>query len=167
MKNKRLKKHLYIFLIIILLGINFYHSNFTEDKTTTIKTVEQTSKSSTMHYTARKIEPKSCENVIDNSKNIDTIFKPYILNLQKKIHDNWAPENHKRNLKTTINFVIDKNGNLIGFNIKEPSKVNDFDKKALETIIKASPFDKLPEQYKQNTIQIDLTFEYRTHHQIK
>ncbi len=167
MRNNNPKNYLYIFFIIILFWINFYYSDSGEKVTTTYKTTKQTSQTLIAPNTEIKTEPKSNEKLVDNSNDSNEIFKPYMYNLQKKIRNNWTPENYKRNLKTTINFIIDKNGNLIDTKIKESSKVNSFDNKALEAIIESSPFGKLPKKHKQNTIQIEFTFEYRIHPQIK
>lgn len=167
MRNNNPKNYLYIFFIIILFWINFYYSNFGEKEAAAYKTTKQTPKTFIAANTAIKTEPKSNDIVVDNSNDLNKIFKTYMYDLQKKIRNNWTPENHKKTLKTTINFIIDKNGNLIGSKIKESSKVNSFDNKALEAIIKSSPFDKLPKKYKQNTIQIEFTFEYKIHPQIK
>ncbi len=91
--------------------------------------------------------------------NVD--FGSYMKNLQNKIKKNWNPPNEKgRYARATVLFTLDKNGKLIKYNIKKSSGIKEYDKAAIKALKSSSPFDSLPKEYKEETVDIQFNFDY-------
>ncbi len=91
--------------------------------------------------------------------NVD--FGSYMKNLQNKIKKNWNPPNEKgRYARATVLFTLDKNGKLIKYNIKKSSGIKEYDKAAIKALKSSSPFDALPKEYKEETVDIQFNFDY-------
>lgn len=94
----------------------------------------------------------------NDADNID--FKPYMKSLQKKIKSNWHPIHSNESKRIVVLFKINKNGTLEKLKIYKPSGNASLDKEALDAVLRSTPFDSLPKEFKGNSIDIQFTFDY-------
>lgn len=79
--------------------------------------------------------------------------------VQKKIKKNWKPYRNKRNLKCIVFFRVDKNGKLINYSMQTPSENERFNKAAIKAIEKSQPFDPIPPDFPDETLDISFSFD--------
>lgn len=94
------------------------------------------------------------------SKEEEADFGPYMKNLQNKIKSNWAPPKINKSKRVVLIFKIAKDGNLLASSVLKSSGNPEVDNAAKEALLKSAPFEKLPDNYKGNDIDVQFTFDY-------
>lgn len=87
-------------------------------------------------------------------------FDPYMYNLQNEIKSNWHPPKSKENKVVVLKFTIAKDGSLVKTNIIKSSNNMAIDRSAMEALKKSAPFAPLPKQFKEDSVDIEFTFDY-------
>ena len=64
-----------------------------------------------------------------------------------------------KNDDSVNNVMLDKNGNIIGYNLMHPTKSSSYEKATLTSIIQAAPFGKLPNSIKDKELALDIEFD--------
>lgn len=93
------------------------------------------------------------------AQNQDINFIAYVDRLENKVKSNWIKPHGKLDKKAVILLDIDKTGKLLGVNVATFSGDKDFDKTALDAIIKSVPFEKFPQTVKDEKATIKFTFD--------
>lgn len=96
------------------------------------------------------------ETIIEN----DIDFGPYMKELQRNIKANWYPPKGKESNRVVLLFTIAKDGRLLTSKIYISSGVAAIDTAALNAAKLTAPFKPLPEQFKENSIDVQFTFDY-------
>ena len=101
--------------------------------------------------------------VLDSSvnKTKETDFRPYVRNLELKIRHNWHPPEDYKTKTVDVFMVIDRKGNLVSSKITKSSGFKASDKAALAALKASSPFLPLPKSYKDRSVNVDFTFDYK------
>ncbi len=97
----------------------------------------------------------------DQKKEYNNILKPYIKELHKKIKNNWHPELSAATRRTVVILKIKKDGTLLSYIIKTSSLNKEFDNSAIKAINMSAPFSPLPENFDQDFVNIEYTFNDR------
>lgn len=98
---------------------------------------------------------------ISNNNSTKTAdFGSYMDNLQTNIKSNWHPDKVKYSQKTVVLFKIDKSGDLKKVKVLKSSGSRKFDKTALDAIYETAPFNPLPAEFQENSIDIKFAFNY-------
>ncbi len=97
-------------------------------------------------------EPDNIEDGVD--------FGNYMRNVQKKIKSNWNPPKGNESKRVVLFFKITKNGDISEYSVKDSSGVPEVDEAAIEALKASAPFDKLPENYKKESVDVQFTFDY-------
>lgn len=110
-------------------------------------------------------ETKTLENIKttvtpDNKTANEIALGSYMEYLQKKIKLNWTPPKDKQSKDIIAIFKLDKYGSLKNLNIKKSSGDKIFDEEALNAISKAAPFAPLPQELKDDSMNIEFSFNY-------
>jgi hypothetical protein len=91
----------------------------------------------------------------------DRYYHKYLVKLKKQIQSKWQPELIQKKCEITIQFSIDRQGNITGipsFMTKSSRSVeNDL---ALDAIKAAAPFAPLPACHGDNDLKVQFTFDY-------
>ncbi len=92
----------------------------------------------------------------NNAVNFDT----YIIDIQNKIKANWKPPISKNSRKTVVLFTVAKDGSIVKSDIVKSSGNKEMDKSSLTAINVSAPFNRLPEEYTGDEVDIQFTFDY-------
>ena len=87
-------------------------------------------------------------------------FSGYITNLQREIKSNWHPPKGKDSKRAVALFKVNKQGKLLSVKLVKPSGDAQTDAAAISAIRASAPFEALPEQYTENDVDINFTFDY-------
>lgn len=87
-------------------------------------------------------------------------FKPYMDNLRNKIKRNWDPPKNKENNDVILKFKIARDGSLMETNIIKSSNSMAIDRAAIKALNKSAPFGPLPKQFKEESVDVEFTFDY-------
>ena len=94
---------------------------------------------------------------------IDAIREPdwgyYVRDLERRIKRNWRPPSDHLSRRTTLEFLIKRDGSLLSCIIKTSSGSSLEDQAAISAVELSQPFLPLPPQCKQNTMPVDFTFD--------
>lgn len=82
----------------------------------------------------------------------------YINRLQDKVKSNWDSTHGQIDKKTVIIFKINRNGQIMGSEISEPSGDNEFDTLALYAIKNSEPFENFATNITDDDITISFIF---------
>ncbi|MDR3306511.1 MAG: TonB family protein [Endomicrobium sp.] len=85
-------------------------------------------------------------------------FPQYARSIQKKIAEAWKHDKWN-NLRVEVFFRIHRDGLVSGVRIKKSSGNASFDENGVNTIIKAAPFDKLPDGFANNKLRFIFVFQ--------
>ena len=92
---------------------------------------------------------------------IDTsCFNQYIKELETKAKANWDAPARKYSYDVVVQFKIDKSGDIKQCSIFKTSGDKFIDAIAIDTIEKLKPYKLLPSEFKGNSIDVRLTFNY-------
>jgi protein TonB len=87
-------------------------------------------------------------------------FPQYAKSMQKKIAETWKHDKwNNLNLRVEVFFRIHRDGSVTGVRIKKSSGNTSFDENGVNTIKAAVPFDKLPENFTNNTLRFIFVFQ--------
>lgn len=87
-------------------------------------------------------------------------WAPYMRKLEYNIKSNWKPIEANETNRVVVQFVVGKNGELLDNKIIRSSNIEEVDKRALETVEKTAPFEKLPREFVGESVPIQFTFDY-------
>ncbi|MEI7474441.1 MAG: energy transducer TonB [bacterium] len=87
-------------------------------------------------------------------------FGLYMRGLQDRIKYNWNPPKLDKSIRVVTFFKIAKNGKLISYKIIKGSDNYLSNEAVVNAIIKSAPFPPLPQQYDEEDIDIQFTFDY-------
>ena len=87
-------------------------------------------------------------------------FDSYMNNLQNKIKSNWSPPKSKVSKDVILKFKIARDGSLVKTKIIKSSDDTATDMAAIEALKKSAPFEPLPKQCKDNSVDVEFTFDY-------
>lgn len=90
-------------------------------------------------------------------KNDDSVNN-YLSSIAQSIDKNLSKANIE-NSKAAYFVMLDKNGNIIGYNLMRPTKSSSYEKATLTSIIQAAPFGKLPNSIKDKELALDIEFD--------
>ena len=89
----------------------------------------------------------------------------YLEDVKKRIIRNWSyPEKAKQNKEegmVVLLFTILQDGSLENIRVQRSSGFASLDKAAMGRIVSAVPFDSIPEQIGQTTMEVKFTFNYK------
>jgi len=86
-------------------------------------------------------------------------FGDYMLSVREKISKNWTPPDVMERGHATVIFKIDRNGNVISAYIKESSGDKFYDESALNSVQKASPYEKFHDNASRDNITVVYSFD--------
>lgn len=101
------------------------------------------------------------EDIVSKGENF-TNSALYMKKLQKRIKKYWKKEYNVRHLSATVQFSLNKKGEVVFNTLYQSSGMEEYDKDALKIIRDLSPFEPLPEDYKSDNVTIRFTFDYNT-----
>jgi TonB family protein len=87
----------------------------------------------------------------------------YLSEMGRKIKKSWSPSDDEGRQQTMVGFTIAQDGSISNLKILRSSSNEAYDKRALQAVLEASPFEHLPE----STEKIDVQFSFdnkRTSH---
>ena len=87
-------------------------------------------------------------------------FKKYMKYLEKEIKRNWYPPKVRKTKHAIILFNISKKGKLLDCKVYKSSGNKKYDNAAIEAVKKTAPFQPLPVGYKNESVTIQLRFDY-------
>lgn len=87
-------------------------------------------------------------------------FVPYIKTVQAKIKKNWHPPKDTQSRSMQVLFSLNKNGELTKSGISKSSGNPEMDNSVLKAVNKSSPFEPLPNTYKEPSVDMQFTFDY-------
>jgi len=87
-----------------------------------------------------------------------TVPEWYIMLLQKKIRENWAPYNTFRERKTTVSFRVSRAGVIENISMEAGSGNGDFDKSVVDAVKSTKDLPVFPEEIRQPYLEIVIEF---------
>lgn len=87
-------------------------------------------------------------------------FGPYMRDLQRRIKMNWNPPKGNESKRVVLLFKIAKDGRLLSCSVFKSSGLPSADQAALDAVKLTAPFKPLPAEYKNQSIDIQFTFDY-------
>ncbi len=87
-------------------------------------------------------------------------FRPYLADMQKSIKAKWEPPKGDHSKSVVLFYTLNRKGEIIKSNILETSGDVKTDKAAMDALLEAAPFGKLPKNFKGQSIDIQFTFDY-------
>ncbi len=86
----------------------------------------------------------------------------YLNQMESKVYSNWDAlqinMTSLRNAKVVVHFSIDRGGKIVKSEIEESSYDAEIDKSASEAVAKSAPYPKLPDGYKEDTLDVHYEF---------
>jgi TonB family protein len=116
--------------------------------------------------TSQKLKSESPSNgsgylYIGASLDTDNFKYPYYISqVRRKVAAQWRWTESYGNLRVLVYFKISRDGSVTDISIKESSGNEDYNRNALDTIRRASPFAELPEGYESNSLGVFFEFKY-------
>lgn len=101
----------------------------------------------------------SSANTVNNTQS-EPDFKPFMKNLQEKIKRNWNPPQVNSAQKVVVKMKIAKDGQLLSVNIIKSSGVQIVDNAAMYAVRASAPFNPLPADCKEPSVDVEFTFDY-------
>lgn len=90
-------------------------------------------------------------------------FGPYLAELQRRIRRNWSPPEDREDKTVVLLFTISKDGRLLSINTKRSSGYANADGAARAAVERSAPFRPLPPEYRNNSINVEFTFDYNVY----
>jgi TonB family protein len=87
-------------------------------------------------------------------------FGPYMLELRNRIKKNWHPPQKEKSIEVKIIFKVLRDGNLVSTTITKSSEDKEADEAALNAIKLSAPFNPLPAEFNENSVDIEFVFGY-------
>ena len=86
-------------------------------------------------------------------------FGPWMREFMRRCKMNWEPPKGCEYLPVTVSVKVDKNGKLLDCKIYKTSREPRADKAAMKAV-EVTPFRPLPDEYKGESVEIQMTFGY-------
>jgi TonB family protein len=80
--------------------------------------------------------------------------------VERRVKRNWNPPKGEESKRVVVYFKIGRDGRLLSIRIARSSGIPLADQAAKAAIELSAPFRPLPPEYKDNSIDIDFTFDY-------
>jgi TonB family protein len=90
----------------------------------------------------------------------DFKYPYYTSQIRRKVAAQWRWAKSYGGLRVLLYFKINRDGSVGDILVKESSRNEDYDKNALYTIRRASPFSDLPEGYEAESLGVFFEFKY-------
>jgi len=74
------------------------------------------------------------------------------------VRENWTWAGHRTDLKTTVQFGIRDNGEIVGLKIVQASGDSSYDDSVVRAVRKSSPLPAPPDSYRKDFMDVELTF---------
>lgn len=87
-------------------------------------------------------------------------FGPYMRELQQRIKRNWEPPKGEESRRVVLLFSIAKDGRLLNVRVSKSSGLGAADNAAIAAVKLTAPFKPLPPEYRENSVDIQFTFDY-------
>ena len=87
-------------------------------------------------------------------------LEPYMRELQRRIKMNWSPVAGSEEHTVDVMFKVAKDGRLLSYEIQKSSGITEVDRAAVQAIELTAPFRPLPEGFKEDSVDIQFTFDY-------
>lgn len=94
------------------------------------------------------------------TKDNDVDFGPWAREFMRRCKMNWEPPKGCEYLPVTVSVKVDKSGKLLDCKIYKTSREPRADKAAMKAVELTAPFSPLPDEYKEESIDIQITFSY-------
>lgn len=131
----------FVFLCFLMLFELLNDTNVTDKDNTTV-----------INMTSEKIQDATIPKGVD--------FEPYMNELQRQIKSNWKPPYGTKTKRAVLLFKIAKDGKLLSCDIENSSGNQKFDNAAINAVKRTAPFRPLPNEYNENSVDINFTFDY-------
>lgn len=86
-------------------------------------------------------------------------FGPWMREFMRRCKMNWEPPKGCEYLPVTVSVKVDKSGKLLDCKIYKTSREPRADKAAMKAV-EVTPFRPLPDEYKGESVEIQMTFGY-------
>lgn len=80
--------------------------------------------------------------------------------VQKRIRSNWNPSPAEENNRIVVLFTVNRQGTVTSKHVTQSSGSQKADNAALFAIEQSSPFAPLPPDHKEESVDIQFTFDY-------
>ncbi|MDR3195345.1 MAG: TonB family protein [Endomicrobium sp.] len=90
----------------------------------------------------------------------DFKYPYYASQIRRKAAGQWRWAESYGSLRVLLYFKISRDGSVSDISVKESSGNEDYDRNALDTIRRASPFSELPEGYEGESLGVFFEFKY-------
>lgn len=90
----------------------------------------------------------------------DVNMGPYVQKIERRIKNTWRPPRGSSSSKIQVKFVVHRDGSISDIQILRPSRKPDENDAAITALKRAAPFDRFPNGYANNTVDIEFTFNY-------
>ena len=87
-------------------------------------------------------------------------FGPYMRELQQRIKRNWDPPRGEESRRVVLLFGISRDGRLTNVRVQKSSGLESADRAAIAAVKLTAPFRPLPAAYRENSVDIQFTFDY-------
>ena len=101
------------------------------------------------------------EEINTNTSDNNVDYQLYMKKMQKKIKKNWHPPRENNRNKVVVLFKITKAGELLDIKIINSSGSKEMEEAAIKAIQLTAPFDPLPDKCKEDSVDINFTFDYK------
>jgi len=108
-----------------------------------------------------KVNRFAFKKVLKQEEILSDNISQYRIYVIDQIQKNWSPPRSMKSYNLTILFTLSRDGSLLQLNVLKSSGNQIYDNAAMETIRKCVPFNPLPENFYQSTVNIEMTFKYR------
>lgn len=104
-------------------------------------------------------KPTSAENSQEQSFTDQDSPANYLSEMGRKIKKSWTPSDDEARQQTMVGFTISQDGSISNLKILRSSRNEAYDKRALQAVMEASPFEHLPESTEK--IEVQFSFDNR------
>ena len=94
------------------------------------------------------------------TKGNDVDFGPWMREFMRRCKMNWEPPKGCEYLPVIVSVKVDKHGKLLDCKIYKTSREPRADKAAMKAVEVTAPFRPLPDEYKGESVEIQVTFGY-------
>lgn len=112
-----------------------------------------------LKYSPEAIKPEKKETEEISKEEAINQLNRYVRDVEKSILKNWTPPKQDTKYRIIVSFTINKQGQLIDYEIKKSSGNYNSDKAAIKALELTQPFKPLPEFYKKDSMAIEFTFD--------
>lgn len=95
---------------------------------------------------------------VDSVNNVD--FGPYMREIERRIKRNWNPPKGNESRKVVVLFTVGRDGRLLSVKTLKSSGSVVYDRAAQKAVELTAPFRSLPSEYKNESVDIEFTFDY-------